>query len=174
MHGILQTIMWRHRKVHVEHEIVLPPCSVQDVVRRCPHCPLPRGLTHVPPPLQVLDLSPLERSYYDKRHEEVRRLVLSLSRHNTGALAPNVISALTTLRQICCHPQIVRRDDSLLGEDGSRLTMEQIVSRSVCGCLPRESVGQPCVSTARPPPPAPRPTGWWNSPGAPWRTRSVR
>lgn len=32
LHSVLRTIMWRHRKVHVQHEIVLPACTVKDVV----------------------------------------------------------------------------------------------------------------------------------------------
>ncbi len=35
MRSIVATIMWRHRKAHVEHEIVLPPCTVVDEVSPC-------------------------------------------------------------------------------------------------------------------------------------------
>ncbi len=35
--------------------------------------------------------------------------------------------ALTELRQACCHPQIVRRQDALLGQQ--RLSMGQILAR---------------------------------------------
>ena len=38
-----------------------------------------------------------------------------------------VMRALTELRQACCHPQIVRRQDALLGQQ--RLSMEQILAR---------------------------------------------
>jgi E3 ubiquitin-protein ligase SHPRH len=110
MHGLIRTVMWRHRKVHVEHEIVLPRCRVEEV---------------------MLDLSPLERSYYDKRHDEVKRMIRNLK---GGSVSAGVFVALTTLRQICCHPQIVRRDDGLLGPSGQRLTMEQIVGKSVHDC----------------------------------------
>lgn len=89
---------------------------------------------------QYLTLSPLERSYYDKRHSEVKKSVRNLSPH-AAALTPSVLANLTALRQICCHPQIVRRDDGLLGDHGQRLSMEEIVGRCVrvraivCACL---------------------------------------
>ena len=35
--------------------------------------------------------------------------------------------SLTELRQACCHPQIVRRQDALLGQQ--RLSMDQILVR---------------------------------------------
>ncbi len=76
LRSIVATIMWRHRKPHVEHEIKLPPCSVQDV---------------------VLPLSPLERSYYDRRHEE---MVRSLKSANTWTMTPDLLAKLTTLRQV--------------------------------------------------------------------------
>jgi hypothetical protein len=80
-------------------------------------------------PSQYLTLSPLERSYYDKRHSEVAKAIRNMPSHTAGALSPQVLANLTTLRQICCHPQIVRRDDGLLGDHGQRLTMEEIVGR---------------------------------------------
>ena len=82
----------------------------------------------------MLDLSPLERSYYDRRHEEMKRQIRGLSAH--GTLGANVLTNLTTLRQICCHPQIVRRDDGLLGAGGQRLTMEVRPPPRVCECVP--------------------------------------
>lgn len=80
--------------------------------------------------VQYLDLSTLERSYYDKRHDEVKKQVRGLL-SRSAQLSSGVMSSLTQLRQICCHPQIVRRDDGMLGSSGQRLTMAEIVERYV-------------------------------------------
>jgi hypothetical protein len=40
----------------------------------------------------------------------------SLKRARKGLLSSKVMATLTALRQSCCHPQIVRSQDDLLGE----------------------------------------------------------
>lgn len=54
MRGIMQSIMWRHRKDHVASEIHLPALTVEDV---------------------WVELSDIERSIYAKAHEDIRRVV---------------------------------------------------------------------------------------------------
>ena len=58
-------------------------------------------------------------------------MIKNLLKSRAAKIGANVNVALTQLRQICCHPQIVRRDDGLLGSSGQRLTMEQIVGKLV-------------------------------------------
>ena len=79
MRSIVATVMWRHRKPHVEHEIELPACTVRD---------------------EFLALSPLEKSYYDRRHEELVRSLKS-QRPTSVSLTPDTLAKLTTLRQVC-------------------------------------------------------------------------
>lgn len=42
-------------------------------------------------------------------------------------MGAKVMRSMTELRQACCHPQIVRRQDALLGQQ--RLSMDQILVR---------------------------------------------
>lgn len=53
--------------------------------------------------------------------------VAAPSRHVCCRMMSKLMRALTELRQACCHPQIVRRQDALLGQQ--RLSMDQILAR---------------------------------------------
>lgn len=66
-----------------------------------------------------------------KWHVQLRDLNLNLNcasfRGMACRLNTQLASKLTVLRQTCCHPQIVRRGDEMLGP--ARLSMRQIMGR---------------------------------------------
>ena len=101
----------------------------------------------------LLTLSPLERKYYTQRYTETKRLIAGrLPSNEPLVIDKRLQSQLLQLRQIVCHPQIVKRDDQLLGSK-QRLSMGEIMQRvrACCGVVVvwvRGWQSSPCVLVA--------------------------
>jgi SNF2 family DNA or RNA helicase len=159
MRGLIQCIMWRHRKAHVASEIHLPPATVEDV---------------------WVELSPMERSFYEQQHLELCReveRVLQAALEKTGSVwalesvqasdaveepaasssaskrrrktavrkavapapgqepslyvPPKLMLDLLRLRQVCCHPRVVQSGGkrSGLGKATMRQTFEAMIEQ---------------------------------------------
>ena len=100
-------------------ELDLPPCTRED-----------RWVT----------LSSVERLVYERSKRAFVDAAFQLAQHGAaagrgrlgtaaGRLAGRAMSALTALRQSCCHPQIVRRTDDTMGKE--RLSMREIMNKLV-------------------------------------------
>ncbi|KAK3267899.1 hypothetical protein CYMTET_23569 [Cymbomonas tetramitiformis] len=122
---LLRQVLLRRTKANIPPEQMgLPPCSACDI---------------------EVTLSGAERAFYDRTHRDFsssyaaykrnsgarrKRQEQGLDLHNLAArVCGRLLAELTRLRQACCHPQIVRRSDSLLGEH--RLGLKDILRRMV-------------------------------------------
>ncbi|KAL0028145.1 hypothetical protein WJX77_009970 [Trebouxia sp. C0004] len=117
LRNLMQGVMLRRTKAHVGGQLSLPPCEHTD---------------------RWVSMSSVERSFYDRLHKQVvstqaqhqasqkKRRPGGTSRNPTS-MAGRLLRQFTELRQCCCHPQIVRTSDSMLGKD--RLSMQDIITR---------------------------------------------
>ncbi|KAK9861722.1 hypothetical protein WJX84_002580 [Apatococcus fuscideae] len=115
--ALLPSLLLRRTQQDVQAQLELPPCVHED---------------------RWVPLSGVERAMYDSLRKQLDKAVdpirnassRTLRRHadlRSSKMTSKVMRALTELRQACCHPQIVRRQDALLGQQ--RLSMEQILAR---------------------------------------------
>ncbi|KAK9831775.1 hypothetical protein WJX74_008901 [Apatococcus lobatus] len=115
--ALLPSILLRRTKHDVEAQLGLPPCVHED---------------------RWVPLSGVERAMYDSLHKKLDNAVDPIrhassrarrrqSDFRTSKTGAKVMRSMTELRQACCHPQIVRRQDALLGQQ--RLSMDQILVR---------------------------------------------
>eukprot|EP00887_Chlorella_sp_A99_P005493 scaffold1.g5493.t1 len=124
LRALLRGVMLRRAKADVASELDLQPCSRED---------------------KWVTLSSVERLVYERAKRAFVNTAFQLQQHAgaasraagdaraAGAAARatgRAMSALTALRQSCCHPQIVRRTDETYSTK-ERLSMRQIMQRLV-------------------------------------------
>ncbi|KAL4426809.1 hypothetical protein ABPG77_006595 [Micractinium sp. CCAP 211/92] len=114
LRALLRGVMLRRSKADVANELELPPCTRED---------------------RWLELSSVETLCYNESKRKFCDAAYALAQHQGAAQrgqrakhtkgVGRALAAFTALRQSCCHPQIVRRTDELLGKD--RKSMREIM-----------------------------------------------
>ncbi|KAK9805422.1 hypothetical protein WJX73_004034 [Symbiochloris irregularis] len=102
---ILHRIMLRRTQADVDGELALLPCTRED---RWLH--FPSG----------------ERACYDRVLKEANKALDAY--HNGTRDGRHLVPHFTMLRQVCCHPQVVRQDDWLMG-GSEHLSMTDVLGR---------------------------------------------